>query len=633
MTELEFDLEAAEREATWLLDNPHFNERPATIDEFLGPGYLDIRDLVRPGVRKALIDIFGEEINPYRIARVREAMFTGAIGIGKTTLASIGLPYMVHWVLCLRDPQRFFKLIPGSRIAFMQMSTSEEQAAQVVFGDIFARIKHCPWFVNNYPHDPKYTKQIRFEKDIWVIPGDSAETTFEGYNILGGVLDEVNSHKVTKDKDYAEQGFNTINSRIESRFGDQGLIIVIGQLKSAVGFAADKFEEMENTEGSYTVRMTIWESYGWDNFLKDDGTRDSFWYDKRRKQIVPDGVAKAIDSENIIEIPRTYIKSFTNKPEQALRDLAGIPPMVKDPFISLVEKIDLCRNKWIERKGGDPSASDLSDYQPVDDNPTRPKFASWFRALQDPRRRTTHIDIATSGDGDALGFAMGHIHELVEIDGEEKPYIIIDCLMRIKAPAGTEIMLQEVRQYVYNLKNDRGFRIMSATLDGFQSTDTMQQFRKRKIIPEYLSVDRSTLPYEDLRDAIYEERLEFPPYLTYLIRGADHRVEIAVKELSELEDTGKKIDHPAKGSKDVADACAGVVSKLMGDRNYRKGVSSASRKKAMEETPEGPGGLEAIAPSREDFSGGLSAPPSLGSSVTGGGSLGLAIPSRLRPRR
>jgi len=175
-----FDPAAALRELQWLQKHPEFSERPASITEFLGPNYLDIEDKVRPGVRQALVDIFGEEVDGKTISHVRLAMFTGAIGIGKTTFASIALPYMAHWVLCLRDPQDFFRLLPGSRIAFMQMSTSEKQAKEVIFGDIKARIEHSQWF-ENYPFDPDFKNQIRFPgKDIWIIPGDSAETTLEG---------------------------------------------------------------------------------------------------------------------------------------------------------------------------------------------------------------------------------------------------------------------------------------------------------------------------------------------------------------------------------------------------------------------------------------------------------------------
>src|SRR5690606_2519220 len=123
---------------------------------------------------------------------------------------------------------------------------------------------------------------------------------------------------------------------------------------------------------------------------------------------------------------------------------------------------------------------------------------------------------------------------------------------------------------IYDLKEVHKFRVAKVGMDGFQSTETKQQLRKRRFQTEYIAMDRSKLPYEDLRAAIYEDRIEIPPYLTYVEKGATDTVQIAVKELSELEDGEKKIDHPANGSKDVADCMAGVVYMLMGDRSYRR---------------------------------------------------------------
>lgn len=622
-------------EAAWLLDHPHFEQKPATIREFLGQGHLNIESKVRPGLLQALEDIFGDEVSGRRIAKFEEAMVTGGIGIGKTTFASIALPYMAHWTLCLKDPQDYFNLLPGSRIAFMQMSTSEDQALQVIFLDIKARIEHSEWFVNNYPFDPKFTKQIRFPKDIWILPGDSSETTFEGYNILAGILDEMDSHKITKDKDYADTGFDTIRSRISSRFideeenGHKGLIICIGQMKKGTGFAARKYKEMKRNPKAHVTRMTIWESLGWEprpghkGFLKPDGTRDSFWYDIKRKQIVPDLVVAIVDNPDLIEIPNAYKADFDNNPEKALKDLAGIPPATGDPFISLVDKIESCRDRWIEKHG---------DESPVGTNPVRPEFEPWFRGDSDPRKRAIHIDLATSGDGDALGMAMGHIDGLVETDDEIKPHIVIDCLIRIKVPAGQEIILQDVRNIIYNLKNERKFKIVTVTMDGFQSTDTMQQLRKKKFKVDYLSVDRTTLPYEDLREAIYEERIDFPPYMTYLKKGDTSTVEIAIQELMQLEDTGKKIDHPTNGSKDVADAIAGVCSTLMGDRSYRRGVSSSGSNSDMSDAEWlRQNGVTTSGRSRD----GLSTYPgmSMGNMPSLPSGSSFAIPSHLRPTR
>lgn len=564
-------LSAAEKKALeefeWLKDHPEFEERPASILEFMTEDYLNIEGLVRPGILEALVEIFGTEVDGKIISKKRRAMVTGGIGIGKTTFASIALPYMAHWVLCLKNPQKFYGLLPGSRIAFMQMSTSESQAKQVLFGDIDARMKHSKWFVDNYPRDPVYKSQIRLPKDIWILPGDSQETTFEGYNILGGILDEMDSHQVTKLKDYAEVGYDTISNRITSRFQERGLIIVIGQMKKGNGFAAKKYEELKKDSDALVVRMTIWDSFGWKNYLKPDGTHDSFFYDIARKQIVPSEIAKALDSKNIMEIPNVYLKDFQNNPEKALRDQAGIPPKTGDPFISLTHRISEAQDRWKENHAVKEPAF------PVNEAVVRPHFHRDFHAA-DPLKRVMHIDLAYSAEGDALGMAMGHVKELIHIDGEDKPYIVFDFLMRMKATPGTEIMLSDVRRVIYDLRDEYRFKLKKVTMDGFESTDTLQQLSKRRFETEKLSCDKSKLPYEDLREALYEGRVEFPEYMTYINLGDVNTVNIAFKELSELSDDGKKIDHPEGGSKDVADAMAAVCTTLMSDTTYRRGLRS-----------------------------------------------------------
>lgn len=556
------DTKRLQAELEWLQKHPEFDERPATIREFIGKDYLNIEARIRPAILLELEEIMGPKVRSDKITAFPRAIYTGGIGIGKTTVASIVLPYLAHWVLCLNDPQGFFDLLPGSRIAFMQMSTSGTQAKEVVFGDIKARVEHSPWFQQKYPFDSKFKNQLRFEKDIWILPGDSEETTFEGYNILGGILDEADSHKVTKTKDYAEQGYTTIFSRITSRFQDRGFLMVIGQMKRANGFAARKYEEFKKDPDAYAVRMAIWESFGWEKYLNPDGTRDSFWYDTDRHEIVPSAAAKMLKTENLLEIPNMYRQDFLNNPEKALRDLAGIPPATGSPFISLGYKITEARDRWIAKNRGlrGPITKPTSYL---------PEFEDWFTA-PDSLKRVCHIDMAYSSEGDALGFAMGHVYDVVEYDGERKPMISFDLLLRIHAPAGREIFIGDIRRIIYDLKEQRRFRITQVSLDGFQSTDTRQQLERRRIITEIVSVDKQVHPYHDLREAIYEDRIMFPEYMVRLRPDDTEMTEIAVKELTELSDNGDKIDHPEGGSKDVADAMAGVVYTLMGDRSYHK---------------------------------------------------------------
>lgn len=605
MTSNEWGPEARKRETVrWLIANPDFDDRPATIEEFLGPGYMDIdrtqnpnlppKTGIRPGVKQALIDIFGEEIDPTVISDKREALFTGGIGIGKTTMASIALAYMVHWVCCLHDPQSFYGLLPGSRIAFMLMSTKDSQAKEVLFGDIKARVKSAEWFKgldtewkkrSKFAYDPDFKNQLRFPKDIWVIPGNSAETTFEGYNILGGILDEGDSHKVTETKDYAKEGWRTIKARVTSRFADhsngkqhRGLLIAIGQMKADQGFMATMKKSMLDAndkairEGkkpeSKVVEMAIWDSFGWESYRNADGKIEVFWFDTVRKIIVPEGPAKLLGNDTIIKIPIAYKDDFELDPVQALKDHAGIPPKVEDPFISAPDRVDKAQEKWNARH---MMAETGQPFVPVGSRASAPKFHPDLRATNS-MARAIHVDIAYAAHGDALGMAMGHIPELVEIDGELKPYIVFDFLLRIKPSGGQQLMLRDFRQIIREMRNERKFKIGVVTLDGFQSQDSLQTLQTERFNAVYLSVDRNKGPYEDLREAIYEGRIEFPPYLTYLKNKDVDTVNIAKKELLELTDTGRKIDHPHRGSKDVADAMAGVTHALMGGSTFRRGA-------------------------------------------------------------
>lgn len=97
----------------------------------------------------------------------------------------------------------------------------------------------------------------------------------------------------------------------------------------------------------------------------------------------------------------------------------------------------------------------------------------------------------------------------------------------------------------------------SYTANGFvshNSADTIQQMKQRGYRAEVQSVDLTPDPYDNLKTALYEDRLvayDYPPLR---------------KELETLQEDRRgrrrKIDHPPTGSKDVADALAGCLFTL-----------------------------------------------------------------------
>lgn len=577
-------------EAKWLAKNPSFRMRPANIREFCGPGYLNERN-VRPGIMAALVETFGEEVNSYSISNKRKALLTGAIGIGKSTYAAIALSYMVHWIKCLNNPKEFYNLSEDSVIGFVMMSTNEKLAQEVIFQKVKKRIENSVWF-QNWAHlaeeNKRMQKQMRFEGDIWIVPGSSLETSFEGYDVLGGILDEGDSHKVTEQKKYAEEGYNTIESRIESRFTDfqtgehRGLMICIGQAKSKGGFMMTKYNEFQSSPDAVTVRMTIWESFGWHNYTTDKGDikrgvetapRDSFYYDMRKRTLMSKEAAALVMNKDLIEVPKHYMKSFERDPVKALRDLAGIPPEVDDPFISRPDFILDCQELWHERFPGFES--------PVGTESRLDKVVlpSWFTGnlFDSGFRRVVHIDTAYSPEGDALALAMAHVPEKVMQYEEELPVIVFDLLLRIKATPSVEINFGEIRKFLYMLRDDLDFEIDLVTIDGFNSFDFIQQLRRNRIKSDYLSVDKTKGPYEDLREAVNDKRCLIPKYMVHYRLTDTEVINIAYKELSEVRDVGKKIDHPVEGSKDVADAITGCVHTLTSFSKYLREARSVTR--------------------------------------------------------
>jgi len=183
--------------------------------------------------------------------------------------------------------------------------------------------------------------------------------------------------------------------------------------------------------------------------------------------------------------------------------------------------------------------------------------------------RHVHIDLAL-GKQDGAGICISHTVDIIDVErrsedgmvtAEQAPLIEVDLLLRIEAPPGGEIDIGAVRGLVYHFI-DHGFSFNYASMDRWQSFESLQKFRQQGISSDIVSVDQSYEPYDLLKLALYEGRLSYYKY-PWLIT-----------ELEKLERDLKKgkVEHPQGGSKDVADSLAGVVYTLSTNMQARTGV-------------------------------------------------------------
>jgi len=479
----------------WFLEHPEYEHRVVGIREFIdSPEYLNAGKECWDSIKDDLEELFN--------GNYTEAVLCQGIGSGKTFASSIIIAYLVYKALCLKDPQEFFNLAKGSQICFINLSIRAEQSKKVVFGEIKARIDNSPWFSNYCPPDPDIRSELRFPKGVIIFPGNSQETFPLGYNILGGVMDEVAWYTDIPTHDVAEEMFNALHSRIKSRFGDKGLLVMISSPRYVDDFIERKMQEAHTNKKIFTRRKKLWES-------KPPSCFSGKW----------------IDFEGY-KIPAEFETESKRNPEAFKRDYMAIPSLALEPYFKCWNLVEQTIDPNLEH--------------PVDE---QGRFKEWLKG----KGKHYHIHVDLSVKRDATGFCLGH---------NEGDTVVIDLMLRIKAPVGGEINFAEIRGMIFELRA-RGFEIVGVTYDGWNSIDSLQILQQHGFQCSVLSVDKDTCAYDTLKEKIYEGKFKC------------YRYEPFLEEMKRLELVeGKKVNHPPiNGSKDVTDAVASVVYNCVANPN------------------------------------------------------------------
>lgn len=550
-----------------------WEEDPVDIETFCcHEDYLDLRKFMRQCVMEDLIKMFPKGDQRKLTRKYNEAVFDEAIGSGKSFKLSILIVYLTYLLLCMKNPAATFGLAPESKIAIMNMSVSGDQARRVVFGEIKNKIDGSKWFQRRYMPNPRVSSELQFDspplnsrkrikgrvyKNVYIIPGSSSGMAPLGYNLYAVVIDEATLWRDTSNKDYVEEVYDIVTRRITSRFSDpetglnMGLVALAGSPMYYDDFLERRIKDIEtDKENNPNLRAIVFRRSQWESKMPN-WKGPVFWFHKgdskvfatqeklqkyrqkiaRKAEVKGETNIEAVlrsFNNNIVEIPWPYYEDFRKNPEGSKRDLGGWPTDTISPFFENPE--------IIEERCNYSRAVPYNEF-------TR-EFKSWFGPIS-KSWHAIHIDLALTGN--ACGFALGH-NEGVNEQGS--PLHFVDCIIRIQGSKEEPVQIESVRQLIYDLTK-MGFMIGLVTLDGFQSADTMQLLAKKGYLAEYLSVDKDTKAYNEMKTSIYEDRLDY------------YYHEVYISEAKKVEKIKNKIDHPKNGSKDCSDAVAGLVKDLV----------------------------------------------------------------------
>ncbi|MBQ9366756.1 MAG: hypothetical protein IJT83_03160, partial [Victivallales bacterium] len=300
---------------------------------------------------------------------------------------------------------------------------------------------------------------------------------------------------------------------------------------------------------------------------------------------------EAADPDSIIEVPVDYKKEFANDLEAAIRDLAGLPIGGIGAFIKKRETIELGAQTFERMFDG----HQLFAHSTIDITRFAGRLADVLdeefleQLAEQPVSFIASVDLALTGD--SCGFAIGHYAGLkavgkgidwneearkyVETPAGEAPCVCIDGLLEIVPPAVDEIDISLIGDLL-ELLNSR-LVLEGVSADSFQSAALLQRMRKlrnrhgRRIRSGMVSVDASSAPYNEVKQALRDGRLIFPNF---------PKVKRELRELIRDPKTNK-IDHPLEGSKDVSDALA-ASTYLIVLRNSNKSLKGAAGRRLLE---------------------------------------------------
>ncbi len=550
-----------------------FEEVPVDIHTFLhDKQYLgnalydqDGRFTLFPYWERKLEEIFPSPTE----TRYNTIVFTGAIGLGKSTIAVICLLYMLYRLLCLKDPYLYYGLQPIDKITISLMNITLENAKGVALDKMNQMILSSTWFMSHGTMSGVSNLNYIPNKHIELITASSNNQVI-GRALFANFTDEVNfglTNDVEKLKKKQKMLISQVDARMKSRFlrGTYlpTLNIIASSKNSEQSFLEDFIESKRKNESKNTL---IVDEHQWVVDSRKDSP-EKFWVAVGNKvlanEVLPLDAPEVLVDEyrakgyRMLHVPIGYRENFVENLDGALQDIAGIATASALKYIS-GKRWNQCVNEEIKN----PFTKEVLTVG--DSKEDRTQYYEFFDLAQIPsdlKSRPLYIHLDMSVSGDKTGIAGVWIkRKRVAEEGEEPSkslYFRVAFSCAIEAPRGSQISFEKNKRFIYWLK-EQGFNVKKVTSDTYQSAPVLQDLRAHNVPADVQSVDRLTgegknkicEPYHYFKTAIYDGRIEV--YKTRLLMEEV----IGLERLSD-----GHIDHTTNGinSKDISDAVCGAI--------------------------------------------------------------------------
>lgn len=550
---------------------------PVGIEEFLDSDqFLGATDLVMwPAVRQSIIEQNKNWWRGVKNGAFDTVCLMGCTRSGKTTQAMIGCIYHFYILTCMQNPQKWYGLPSVTSIVFPLIGAKPHVTKKVVYAPMRKFIERMPYFQANCLPDKNIDSEMYFkEKNIRIVPVGGSPDSILGEAAIGGLIDEINfMNMVQKSKksevstgrsgtyDQASEVYDSFARRRRGTFAKKFPQIGMIYASSSTRYKGDftdklkaETEKYEHTnvyifnKKQYEVQPP--ENYCGETFrllIGNDVQHDT--------RVLKDDEVPAVGAW-VEDVPIEYLQDFQRKPYDAMRDVLGLSSNAISPFIKTRYKIYEC----VEFGQELGLESFLQKDHVILGEDGMPRVKRDHYCLNPTRPRYVHIDLSRTGD--RCGIAMVRFDGMISIGREGDmneilPQAAVEMSCSIEPDANNEIDIAEIRSFVRSLIKVHGYPIKGVSYDGFDSRESIQQWRKDRMPAKLISMDRTSVAYKQFRDAMYDRRIA-------LLDDPEVVAEILDLEYDESKD---KVDHTMIGTKDVSDAICGAYTNMLERRS------------------------------------------------------------------
>lgn len=221
-----------------------YDEIPVPLDEFIRGSHF----LALPWINDEKVFLLQEFLQP----QVRKFWCAAGKGSGKSFFVSLVQAWEIYNLLCLKRPDLFYMLGPGSKIATVNLSVAKEQAKDVVFAEFVGRLDNSPWF-KRQGYDAQAGRCV-FAKNIFALSGGSGATSYYGYNTKMGCVDEASFLLDREGRSLADELTEALLGSLTTRFPNSYKLLVISTLRSDDDYLYKNIERIK--EDGITVLST-----------------------------------------------------------------------------------------------------------------------------------------------------------------------------------------------------------------------------------------------------------------------------------------------------------------------------------------------------------------------------------------